>query len=86
MVDKLSADSGRSTLATFLSLRPARGATQCNDPVADLVKRVIGLPGDHLTSRGNTIFVNGVALKENWSHYEPLGGSLVTSREKSHYS
>jgi signal peptidase I len=37
---------------------------------------VIGLPGDVLTSKGNTIYVNGVALKENWSHYEPLGPAL----------
>ena len=33
-------------------------------PVPDLVKRVIGLPGDKLYSVGNTIYVNGRVLKE----------------------
>lgn len=87
MVDKLSAEFGTINIGDILVFKAPPGVlTQCNDPVADLVKRVIGLPGDHLTSRGNTIFVNGVALKENWSHYEPLGGSLgnVTVR-KGHY-
>ena len=42
----------------------------------DLVKRVIGLPGDHLTSRGNTIYVNGAPLKETWTHTEPLGPAI----------
>jgi signal peptidase I len=41
-----------------------------------LVKRVIGVPGDRLTSRGNTIYVNGTPLRENWSHYEPLGPAI----------
>ncbi len=49
-------------------------AEQCStDSVEDLVKRVIGVPGDHLTSVGNTIFVNGHPLRENWPHVEPLG-------------
>jgi signal peptidase I len=32
----------------------------------DLVKRVIGLPGDHLTSKANTVYVNGKPLAEPW--------------------
>lgn len=38
-----------------------------------LIKRVIGLPGDHLASRGNTIIINGKPLKQTWTHTEPLG-------------
>jgi hypothetical protein len=32
----------------------------------DLVKRVVGVPGDCLTSEGSTIFVNGQPLHEKW--------------------
>ena len=33
---------------------------------ADLVKRVIGLPGETISSRGNTVLINGRPLKEPW--------------------
>ncbi len=33
---------------------------------ADLVKRVIGLPGETISSRGSTVLINGVPLKEPW--------------------
>jgi len=55
---------------------PADVAKVCNDKVTDLVKRVIGVPGDSLMSKGNTIYVNGKALKENWLPTEPLGGVI----------
>jgi signal peptidase I len=87
MVNKLSAEFGAINIGDIVVFKaPPEVLTKCDDSVADLVKRVIGLPGDHLTSRGNTIYVNGVALKENWSHYEPLGGAIgnVTVR-KGHY-
>jgi signal peptidase I len=77
MVDKLSVEFGTINIGDIVVFKaPPEVKTKCNDSVADLVKRVIGVPGDHLTSRGNTIFVNGVALKEKWSHYEPLGGPI----------
>jgi signal peptidase I len=34
------------------------------------------VPGDHLTSKGNTIYVNGKPLKEAWTHIEPLGPAI----------
>ncbi len=42
-----------------------------------LVKRVIGVPGDSLRSKGNTIYVNNKPLDENWTHTEPLGGAIT---------
>jgi len=71
LVSKLSVDFGtihRGDIVVF----KAPPAEHCGDAVSDLVKRVIGLPGDHLTSRGNTIYVNGKRLDETWSHIEPL--------------
>jgi signal peptidase I len=32
----------------------------------DLVKRIIGLPGETIWSKGNTIYINGKPLKEPW--------------------
>jgi len=33
---------------------------------ADLVKRVIGLPGETISSRGATVLINGKPLREPW--------------------
>jgi signal peptidase I len=33
---------------------------------ADLVKRVVGLPGETISSRGSTVLINGRPLKEPW--------------------
>jgi signal peptidase I len=33
---------------------------------ADLVKRVIGLPGETISSKGDTIYINGRSIKEPW--------------------
>jgi signal peptidase I len=77
VVDKLAVEFGTINIGDIVVFKaPPDVAKDCSDPVADLVKRVIGVPGDHLTSRGNTIYVNGVALKEKWSHWEPLGPAI----------
>ncbi len=74
MVDKLSVEFGHINIGDIVVFKaPPAVEAKCGDSVPDLVKRVIGLPGDVLTSKGNTIYVNGVALDEKWSHYEPLG-------------
>lgn len=73
VVNKLSVEYGAINIGDVVVFKaPSDVAKDCHDPVADLVKRVIGLPGDHLTSKGNTIYVNGKPLRENWSHWEPL--------------
>jgi len=47
---------------------------ECGGPaVNDLVKRVIGLPGEHISSEGNTVLINGKPLAEPWL---PKGTSL----------
>ena len=77
IVNKLSARFGAIHIGDILVFRaPPAVATNCGDTVADLVKRVIGVPGDHLTTRGNTIYVNGKPLREAWTHYEPLGVAI----------
>jgi signal peptidase I len=74
IVDKLSVDFGTIHTGDIVVFKAPKAVVKdCGDDVADLVKRVIGVPGDHLTSKGNTIYINGVALKENWSHTEPFG-------------
>ncbi|CAB4858331.1 unannotated protein [freshwater metagenome] len=45
-------------------------------PNSDLVKRVIGLPGDRLTSRNNKIYINGELLIEHWEHAPDLGNEI----------
>jgi len=41
------------------------------DPNTYLVKRVIGMPGDHLRLIGGRVFINGVALGEPYAVYRP---------------
>lgn len=73
VVDKLSVDFGTIHRGDVIVFKSPPTEDCGGPPVADLVKRVIGLPGDHLTSVGNTIYVNGKPLHENWPHIEPLG-------------
>ena len=75
IVSKLSVEFGTIHIGDIVVFK-APPAENCGEPVVDLVKRVIGLPGDHLTSVGNTIFVNGKALHETWTHTEPLGQAI----------
>jgi signal peptidase I len=75
IVNKLSVTFGTIHIGDVVVFK-APPAENCGEVVTDLVKRVIGLPGDHLTSKGNTIYVNGVVLKENWPHTEPLGQAI----------
>jgi signal peptidase I len=72
IVDKLAVDFGTIHTGDIIVFK-APANENCGTKVDDLVKRVIGVPGDHLTSKGNTIYINGKPLKITWSHYEPLG-------------
>ncbi len=78
MVDKLSVDFGSINIGDIVVFKaPHDVKTICGDDVTDLVKRVIGLPGDHLTSKGNTIYVNGKKLDQKWSHYTQIGATPI---------
>jgi signal peptidase I len=78
LVNKLSVDFGTINVGDIVVFKaPSDVAKICNDPVADLVKRVIGVPGDSLSSKGNTIYVNGKKLHQKWSHFPSLGGEEI---------
>ena len=67
-----SATIKRGEIVIFTA--PSKAQQDCGaSGVLTLIKRVIGVPGDHLTSKGNTILLNGKPLKQTWTHTEPLG-------------
>jgi signal peptidase I len=43
------------------------------DPTIHLVKRVVGIPGDHIRLRGGHVLVNGLSLTEPYAIYRPAG-------------
>lgn len=59
----------------YLLHPPQRGdivvfkAVPAGEPDKDFIKRVIGLPGDRVAVRNNTVFVDGRALHEPYRHY-----------------
>jgi signal peptidase I len=57
---------------------PSTERSMCDSPeVDDLVKRIIGTPGDTIWSVGNTIFINGHVLHQDWQHVNPLGPPAI---------
>jgi len=78
IIDKLAVDFGtvnRGDIVVFHA--PPAVATQCGDADVDLVKRVVGVPGDRISSSGNNILINGNVLHERWTHNEPLGPAIT---------
>lgn len=72
LVNKLSVRFGTINVGDIIVFK-APPSEHCDDgDFPDLVKRVIGLPGQTLTSKGNTVYVNGKALKEPWSYFPDL--------------
>jgi len=87
LVNKLSVEFGSINVGDVIVFK-APPREHCNDEsIADLVKRVIGLPGQHLTSKGNTIYVNGKALKEPWTYFRTIGTPMghVTVPQDSYF-
>jgi len=88
IVSKLSATFGDINRGDVIVFKhPPR--EQCGGdtgPNSDLVKRVIGMPGDELTSRNNRIYVNGKKLVEHWEHAPDLGSEIgYVKVPKGHY-
>jgi signal peptidase I len=87
LVNKLSVDFGSINVGDVIVFK-APPAEHCEDDgIADLVKRVIGLPGQHLTSKGNAIYVNGKKLKEPWTYFPTIGTPIghVTVPKNSYF-
>ena len=81
IVNKLAVTFGTINTGDIVVFKaPPAVAVDCGDTVADLVKRVIGLPGQSLYSVGNTIYVDNKVLHQTWSHYVSLGGSEIAPK------
>ncbi|MGC2486133.1 MAG: signal peptidase I [Acidimicrobiales bacterium] len=88
VVSKLSVEFGTIHTGDILVFKaPKAVADVCGDDVADLVKRVIGLPGQTIWSKGNTIYVDGKVLKQPWTHVAEIGPKPITKTHitKNHY-
>ncbi|HEV2426811.1 MAG TPA: signal peptidase I [Acidimicrobiales bacterium] len=79
IVSKLSVELGTINRGDIVVFK-APPAEHCGDAVSDLVKRVIGLPGEHLMSVGDVIKYAEPSspntwhvVHETWTHIEPLG-------------
>ena len=77
IVDKLSVDWGTIHRGDILVFKAPPSENCGGASVVDLVKRVVGVPGDRLASVGDVIYVNGKKFDENWSHTEPLGSPIA---------
>jgi signal peptidase I len=72
LVFKLAYDFSSPAIGDVVVFK-APPSEHCGDPsVTDLVKRIVAVPGDRISSIGNTIVVNGKPLVQNWPHYADL--------------
>jgi len=73
VVDKLASTIHRGDIVVFHNVPADQGGP------AVLVKRVIGLPGETISSVGSTVFINGKPLSEPW--LPALAGDCSQSSE-----
>jgi signal peptidase I len=78
LVDRVAYDFHGVHRGDVVVFRPTQNLL-CGTPAEEyLVKRVIGLPGDRISSRGNTIYISGRPLKEPWlPKNDPLGQQIT---------
>jgi signal peptidase I len=55
---------GRGDIIVFRA--PAKVARTCETNDTDLVKRVIGLPGETISDKNGTVYIDGRALQQPW--------------------
>jgi signal peptidase I len=76
LVNKLSVRFGTINAGDIIVFK-APPSEHCGDGnYPDLVKRVIGLPGQTVTSKGNTVYVDGQKLKEPWTYFRTLSPEI----------
>ncbi len=68
MVNQVSYDFGNPQRGDVIVFHPP------SDPSVSYVKRVIGIPGDHISITANAVIVNGHTLKE--TYIAPLDSSV----------
>ncbi len=73
LVDKLFFSASSVGRGAIVVLHHPTHDNMCGPPGEDLVKRVIATAGQTIWSRGNTVYINGKPIKEN---YLPPGTSL----------
>ena len=72
LVFKLAYDFSSPAIGDVIVFK-APPTEHCGDPsVTDLVKRIVGLPGETIWSERNTIILNGKPLRQDWPHYRLL--------------
>jgi signal peptidase I len=87
LVDKLSVRFGTINPGDIIVFK-APPAEHCDDGAfADLVKRVIGTPGQTVTSKGNTVYIDGKALKEPWTYFQTLNPPIkkITLKKNQYF-
>lgn len=78
IVDKLLFNYHDLTTGDIIVFHRPAAANMCAGDEGDLVKRVIGLPGQLISSKGNTVYINGKPLKEPWlPKVDPLGSKAI---------
>ena len=79
IVSKISTTLGSSQRGDVIVFaRPPRESCGGGNDVIDLVKRVIGLPGETISSSRDSILINGKPLHETWGTTAPLGREIGT--------
>jgi signal peptidase I len=76
LVNKLSVRFGTINTGDIIVFKKPP-AENCHDgDYSDLVKRVIGLPGQTITSDRDNVLINGHVLKEPWTYFHTLIPSI----------
>jgi signal peptidase I len=86
LVFKLAYDFTSPTTGDVVVFK-APPSEHCGDAsVTDLVKRIIGLPGQTIWSEQNTIYIDGKPLRQDWPHYRLLLTQITRQRiAPNHY-